>query len=515
MPRTLVCTLILLLLPACDPAGGPSDDPTPPPLRLTFDPAFIDFGPVPIGSESLQTITVRNPGDATLVLPSPVLTGSDFFIEDAPAALRPGEEGTLVLGFAPTGGPADGRVSFPSLDNRPEVLLEGEGLLPRLQIPMVAEQLGGPAPGCARRSPFWLTNVSDVPVVISSVEVVGGDGQVTISTEFFPIVTSVEPGESAAIDLIYRPTIAGPTEGSVVITTDDPGFPTYSVPFEGDSDASIASSIDVEVPPASLDLLLVIDDSSCSTAEQDRLAAALPHYLDSEILGVDWRVAVTTTSPSQGGEYVGTTPWVHPLQEDWDIELANRIQQGTSGSGDERGLDAALQGLTPPISTGFLRPNTPMAVILVSDEDDGSVLLPTPADYADALRALRDDPDQVRFHDITGGATGCTEAIGSTGPGLGYIDVTAALGGVSGDICAADYDATVADQMAVSVNPPRFVPLPETAIPETVRVEVGGPDTWQTVPHGVFDGGARLGTLPPWETTIRVHFDDTALCGPI
>lgn len=510
MPRTLICSLILLL-PACDPAGQPTEDPTPPPIRLVLDPASIDFGLLPIGSESVQTVTVQNPGDVTIVLPTPVLTGSDFFIEDAPTALGPGEEGDLVLGFAPTGGRADGRVFFPTLADRPEVLLEGEGLLPRLQIPTEVVHLGGPAPGCGRRTSVWVANASTEPVATPSIEVVGGDGQVTVHDEITSFPSSLEPGESASLALLYRPTSDAPTEGTVVITTDDPGFPTYSVRFQGEPDASIASSLDVEVPPASLDLLLVIDDSSCSISEQDLLADALPASLDSELLGIDWRVAVTTTSPDQGGEYVGATPWVHPLQEDWAADLTSRIQQGGGGSGSERGLDAALQGLAPPISAGFLRENTPLATIVLSDENDSSVLLPTPLDYADALLALRDDPEQVRFHDITGGATGC---VGS-GPGTRYMDVTTALGGVSGDICAPHFDTIVADQLAVSMNPPRFVPLPATAIPETVRVEVGGPDTWQTVPHVVLDGGARLDQRPSWETTIRVHFDDVALCEPI
>lgn len=511
MPRTLICSLILLLS-ACQAPDEPaaSETPTPPPVELALAPGSVDFGIAAVGTRLTLSVTIENPGAESVVVPSPSLTGSGFLVEQMPAVLGPGERTELVVGFEPNApGVIEGRLWFPSALGRPEVLLRGEGLLPQLQVPTEAVDFGAPPEGCVGDTAFYVTNVSGVPVEIVSIEVAGGDGQVELVSDLPP---ALGPGESALIQLTYRPDGPDSVTGLILITTADPTSTTSVVPFADGPDGDITSTIEVDVPPASLDLLLVIDDSSCSTAEQNRLAAALPSYLDSELLGVDWRVAVTTTSPGQGGDYVGDTPWVHSLQEGWSAELAARIQQGTSGSGDERGLDAAVQALSAPQSTDFLRANTPLAAIVVSDERDHSVIFPETSDYIDVFASLRPDPAQVVFHDITGGATGCTESIGSTGPGLGYIDVTTALGGVSGSICAPDYDAIVADQMAVSLNPPRFVPLPESTVPDSVTVELEGPIAWEPLAFERVDGGVRLDAPAPWDALVRVRYRDTNLC---
>jgi len=188
------------------------------------------------------------------------------------------------------------------------------------------------------------------------------------------------------------------------------GAPPKGVVSDCKSQASLPSSV-------STDILFVIDTSSSMQAKQAKVVAQLGTFVDtlaSAPVKHDFQVGVVTTGVTQNA--AGCSMTSMPVLVTFDMEsgklqlgkdlqgqpvasstlkiipydkpdliqqFALLIQQGTSGSGEEMGLEAARLALTEPLvstditatpsgNKGFLRPGSRLLVIIVSDEDDCS-----------------------------------------------------------------------------------------------------------------------------------------------
>jgi len=262
--------------------------------------------------------------------------------------------------------------------------------------------------------------------------------------------------------------------------TDEPPGPVCErAPKIADVRAGLATG------PLDLDLLFVIDNSGSMTEEQASLAAEIPRLFNVLLTGEDGEetfrafeslhVAVITTDMGTGpdgacGSMFGddgvflsmgnvARPSCMATYPDWlgfaadtddpsafatDVQcVASAV--GTDGCGYEQQLDAILKALTPSTSeitfqggtlghgdgqnAGFLREDSLLAIILLTDEDDCSVIDPDLFEmdnprydpnlnlrcflhpeavqpvsrYTDGLLALRaDNPDRLVYATITG-----------------------------------------------------------------------------------------------------------------
>ena len=148
------------------------------------------------------------------------------------------------------------------------------------------------------------------------------------------------------------------------------------------SDVSIVrpglTQVYYQVPPAEVDILLIIDDSCSMEAEQDELAEGFERFVEFfDIADVDYHIAVTTTDVDNiagslinyGGFKVITPETPSPSEV-----FAANVEVGILGSGFERGLDAAKMALNPLMLEGpnadFLREEAALSLIFVSDEED-------------------------------------------------------------------------------------------------------------------------------------------------
>ncbi len=165
-------------------------------------------------------------------------------------------------------------------------------------------------------------------------------------------------------------------------------------------------SSQVALPPGvSTDILFVVDDSISMREEQEKVAAQLEAFVTALAEGPvahDFRIGLATTGVSQnaGGCEPGEPSHYTPFPEEsgrlqpatlpgdegpgptilsWnDPDLLPRfaalVRRGTSGSGQEMGLEAMRLALTEPLATeqGFLRPGARLLVVVVTDEDDCS-----------------------------------------------------------------------------------------------------------------------------------------------
>jgi hypothetical protein len=225
--------------------------------------------------------------------------------------------------------------------------------------------------------------------------------------------------------------------------------------------------------PTAVDLLFIVD-SSCSMAEEQRhLQAAAPLGWDSaEYFPGRLRVGVIDGAPERGGEgplrEVDGRRWVTPSVPDGKDILADLLDLGSAGSGDERPLDAALAALTPPLSTtwnaGFRREGAELHLVFLTDEDDVSTT--SPRELAAELAALEPAPASVTAWSISGGARSCPTA--SASPRL--LEVVEATAGGWWSVCAL-YDFAFAAGLREGLDlGPAVVALSDAPDPTTLEV---------------------------------------------
>jgi len=144
-----------------------------------------------------------------------------------------------------------------------------------------------------------------------------------------------------------------------------------------------------------MDILFVIDNSGSMSEEQTNLAENFPKFI--EVLNafqggsLDYRVGVTTTSfPTElFGIMVGTgeegallktdsmtKAWLERTDPDVAQTFTKLATVGVDGSGQEQQLRAARAAITERVTDGsnkdFLREDALLAVVILTDEDDGS-----------------------------------------------------------------------------------------------------------------------------------------------
>jgi hypothetical protein len=200
----------------------------------------------------------------------------------------------------------------------------------------------------------------------------------------------------------------------------------------GGDEASARVSVELvpASPPAEIDLLFVVDDSSGMSEEQDALARGFPGLVEvleglpggmpslhvgvvSSDLGLGPYEAVqcvapggdgllqgaprgSCSGPRDGGRFLRDAPAPSGGARDrnFDGSLAEAFtciaRLGDSGCGFEQHLDAMRRALdgSQPANAGFLRPGAALGVVLLADEDDCSVADPAVMNPDFALDSL-------------------------------------------------------------------------------------------------------------------------------
>lgn len=148
-----------------------------------------------------------------------------------------------------------------------------------------------------------------------------------------------------------------------------------------------------------IDVLWVVDNSGSMYTSQTNLAnnfqAFITNFTDK---GYDFQIAVTTTDAYKAifqsnpdlskfkdgngashSEVFVITPDTPNIVD----TFVTNITQGIYGSGDERAFQSFREALNNSLNAGFIRENSYLSVIIVSDEDDFSWDQSTPHAYGD------------------------------------------------------------------------------------------------------------------------------------
>jgi hypothetical protein len=235
-------------------SGNPGSTP-----MLSVSAASLAFGNLTVGSASTQPLTLTSTGSAPVTIDSATLTGLGFTLSGVtfPATVNPGQSVTLKVQFDPTAvGPSSGQLTIQS-DSVPNgtavVNLSGTGSgaanptpTPQLTISTASLVFGNVTLNTASTQPVTLTSTGTAPVTIDSAALTGAG--FTTSGITFP--ATLNPGQSATLNVRFDPTAAGAVSGQMTLHSDSALNGTAVVSLSGTGTA--AASPQLTISAASL-----------------------------------------------------------------------------------------------------------------------------------------------------------------------------------------------------------------------------------------------------------------------
>lgn len=278
-----------------------------------------------------------------------------------------------------------------------------------------------------------------------------------------------------------------------------------------------------------VDVLWVVDNSGSLSNERARLASEFDRFLSVLLAAqVDFHVGVTSTDLSPTGDQGRLRGPVAVIDRN-TINPVLAFQRAVTFPNDleialEEGLAAIESALSPPNTTGpnagFLRDNAALAVIVVSDEDDGSL---GPTDHY--LRFLEGLKGPGRDANVSLSAVVGPVPDGCVAPGeeniFGaearaaerYIAVAEGSGGLIESICSLNFAPFVQALATSLAGLRRFFPLSSPPDVDSIRVEIDGRRIAPSETNGwVYRPAAQAIELsgmavPPPGAEVRIAYD--------
>jgi hypothetical protein len=509
---------------------------------LRFSPpknARILFGSVPLGQSSLETIRIENVcAEPIEVRGVAVNFNADEFGADPDQAdgfiIPPTDDVRVGIRYTPeAAGDSLGRMVI--LTSDPAILsaeydLVGSGAPPQIEVFPTELEFGevtfrnpvGPeqrseCSSSARET--FIFSVGNAPLEVRTIEVESeGDDLFLISSVLLenrnnagdvlssepvadftqPIL--VPPGQNLRVRMVYFPTRLDPAPHAATLRIEhsaEGGLERVRLFGESTPDLPVVDEFE-QAPGPQVDLLWVIDNSCSMVDEQLRLIDNLgrfTQFADSQLADYQMAVTVTDGLGSDSGEFERCFPHPAIIKGTYAQRAAAfrcTFDVGTNGPFIEAGLAAAKNALTRTLNdvglnTGFLREDAALAIVIMSDEDDGSV--ESNGLLKQFFRTVKGPgrEDEVKVHAIAGPITEpCDNGAGlfAAQPGLRYKDVVDETGGLYFNICLDDWQP-VLDELGLNTFIPRDTwILSKAADPTSIRVFVDGAE----VLPGLSDG---------------------------
>jgi len=186
--------------------------------QLGISPSSVNFNNVNVGSNSSQTITLNNTGNATLNISAATINGTGYTMSLTPTSINAGSSTTFSVTFTPTtGGSASGTISITSnAPNSPATIaVSGTGLQAQISSNPTSFAFGTVANGTTDSQQITLHNGGNTTLSFSQITVNGaGFGQTGLTTS-----TTVAAGASTTFNATFDPSASGSVTGSIVLAT--------------------------------------------------------------------------------------------------------------------------------------------------------------------------------------------------------------------------------------------------------------------------------------------------------
>lgn len=204
-----------------------------------------------------------------------------------------------------------------------------------------------------------------------------------------------------------------------------------------------------------VDFIFMIDNSSNMAVYQQRLADQVPELMQKmNSLALDYHIGVVTSdmrTGGSGGRLLGQGRFITAGTPNQVAILQSLVNQGQAGSDLERGIESIYQVLQPSYlnhdGLGFLRPDSLLVLIFLSNEDDYSTIsLANMKAFLDQLRPIDKHGQKTwiaNFLGILNIDGDCKSTPYYIEAGLRYMDLADASGGLKATICHTSFGQAI------------------------------------------------------------------------
>jgi hypothetical protein len=191
-----------------------------PSVAMEVTPNPLNFGTVPVGSSSTESVTVSNSGEAKFTLSKVSASGSGFAISglSAPEILLPGQSIKLTVVFKPTSAAEESAnllVAINAQSPQTAGSLKGTGSTSLLSVTPSVVGFGNVSVGSPVTQSLRLTNGGSASVAVKSVSATGTGFSISGLTT----PQTLTPGESVNFTAEFNPRAAGSETGTISIAT--------------------------------------------------------------------------------------------------------------------------------------------------------------------------------------------------------------------------------------------------------------------------------------------------------
>src|SRR5262249_5581310 len=219
-----------------------------PVAQIGVSPASINFGSITVNTTATRTLTISNPGSATLNVTAAAVSGAAYSITGAtfPLNINAGASSSMTVTFAPTTtGNQSGSITVSSnaTNQISPVNLSGSATAPPnplLSVSPTSWSFGQVAVGTSSSKSVTLSNTGNASVSISAANVTGGG--YSVSGISFP--RTVAAGASTTATINFGPTAAGNSTGSVSFVSNATNSPAV-MSLSGSGFVPVAHSVDL------------------------------------------------------------------------------------------------------------------------------------------------------------------------------------------------------------------------------------------------------------------------------
>lgn len=221
--------------------AGPSDIASG--STVVSDALGTNFGTTP----GTRTYTIQNLGTSNLTISSVSSSLGDYTVSVSPSVIAPGNSGTLTVVFNPSvTGARTSTITINNNDtNEGTYTFRVSGNVPNREINLRGNGIniasGSTTINVDRNTDFGSQDVNTGSITKTfSIENTGGFSltisSVTSSSSDFIVsfpATTIEPGDTAVLDVTFDPTIVGTRNGVITINNDDSNEATYTFAVRG------------------------------------------------------------------------------------------------------------------------------------------------------------------------------------------------------------------------------------------------------------------------------------------
>jgi hypothetical protein len=290
-------------------------------------------------------------------------------------------------------------------------------------------------------------------------------------------------------------------------STNAAGRPSYTEVFMQGQPGVTTTETFNQASAGVLDLVIVIDNSGSMGNEQTNLAARMQPLL-SAVAASDWQMRIVTTDP--GASFHRAI--IKKGESDINTRFEAAIKAGLAGDGNEQGIRTATMALDNYNGSPWIRPNSNIAVLIVSDEDNcsngsscGGAAWGNQSHLLSRLETLRPGGNRTKYsvhgiYWVPGTPQGTAAYVANQ-----YHAAVTATGGAYGSISDTDYTATL-NRISSDIAETLQTQFSLMQVPDGLSFTLSINGTPTTTGFTRSGRVITFTTVPPYNATVAINY---------